>query len=110
VDLARFDPSLLDGAIVPRTAVRSMFTTQNTRTGTATGYGIGFELHPSPFGLFVDQTGAVAGGAAALLIHPTTHAVLALATNLGYATAVSPPPPKPGTPDPPRILLPFIRG
>jgi hypothetical protein len=60
--------------------------------------------------VFVGQTGAVDGGTAALLIHPQTRTVLALATNLGYATADSPPPPRPGTPDPPRILLPFIRG
>jgi hypothetical protein len=41
------------------------------------------------------------------LIHVKTGTVLALTTNLGYATAVSPPPPK-GTPDPPTLLLPFI--
>jgi hypothetical protein len=87
-----------------------MFTTQMTRDGTATGYGLGFELHASPFGFFVGQTGAVDGGTAALLIHPPTRSVLALATNLGYATAEAPPPPRPGTPDPPHILLPFIRG
>jgi CubicO group peptidase (beta-lactamase class C family) len=110
VDLVRFGSSLLDGTIVTRAAARTMFTSQKTRNGAATGYGIGFELHPSPFGLFVGQTGAVNGGTAALVIHPSTRTVLALATNLGYATAASPPPPKPGTPDPPRILLPFIRG
>jgi serine beta-lactamase-like protein LACTB, mitochondrial len=110
VNLARFGSSLLDGTIVTQAAARTMFTTQRTRNGVATGYGIGFELHASPFGLFVGQTGAVDGGTAALLIHPPTRSVLALATNLGYATAHSPPPPRPGTPDPPHILLPFIRG
>jgi hypothetical protein len=49
------------------------------------------------------------GGTAALIIHVETRTVFALTTNLGYATAISPPPPKPGTPDPPRLLLPFIR-
>jgi hypothetical protein len=44
------------------------------------------------------------------LIHVKTGTVLALTTNLGYATAASPPPPKKGTPDPPTLLLPFIRG
>jgi hypothetical protein len=71
---------------------------------------MGFEVHPSPFGLFVGHTGAVAGGTAALVIHVKTGTVLALTTNLGYATAASPPPPKSSTPDPPTLLLPFIRG
>lgn len=110
VDLARFGSSLLDGAIVTQAVLQTMFATQKTRDGTPTGYGIGFELHASPLGLFVGETGAVDGGTAVLLIHPATQTVFALATNLGYATANSPPPPRPGTPDPPAILLPFIRG
>jgi hypothetical protein len=44
------------------------------------------------------------------LIHVKTGTALALTSNLGYATAASPPPPKKGTPDPPTLLLPFIRG
>jgi CubicO group peptidase (beta-lactamase class C family) len=110
IDLARFGSSLLDGTVVTQPGARTLFATQRTRNGTPTGYGIGFELHPSPFGLFVGHTGAVNGGTAALLIHPSSRTVLALATNLGYATADSPPPPKPGTPDPSRIVMPFIRG
>jgi hypothetical protein len=58
-------------------------------------------------GLSVGHTGAVAGGPAALLIHVESGTVLALTTDLGYATAVSPPAPKPGTPDPPKLFLPF---
>jgi CubicO group peptidase (beta-lactamase class C family) len=108
-DLARFGVALADGRLVSRQTAGMMFTSQRTTTGEETGYGLGFEVHPSPFGLFVGHTGAVAGGAAALLIHVKTGTVLALTTNLGYATALSPPPPKPGTPDPVNLLLPFIR-
>jgi CubicO group peptidase (beta-lactamase class C family) len=108
-DLARFGSSLLDGRIVSRAAARTMFAAQRTRSGNTTEYGLGFERHESPIGLFVGHTGAVDGGTAGLLIHPRTRTVLALATNLGYATADAPPPPKRGTPDPPRIVLPFIR-
>jgi serine beta-lactamase-like protein LACTB, mitochondrial len=108
-DLARFGVALTDGRLVSRQTAAMMFASQRTTTGEETGYGLGFEVHPSPFGLFVGHTGAVAGGTAALVIHVKTATVLALTTNLGYATAVSPPPPKPGTPDPPKLLLPFIR-
>ena len=107
-DLARFGAALVDGSLVKPQTVRTMFASQRTVDGTQTGYGIGFEVQPSRFGLFVGHTGAVDGGTAALLIHPQTQAVLALATNLGYATAETPPPPPAGTPDPPLVLLPFI--
>ena len=109
-DLARFGVALTDGTLVAKETAAMMFTSQRTTAGDETGYGLGFEVHPSPVGLFVGHTGAVAGGTAALLIHVPTRTVLALTTNLGYATADSPPPPKQGTPDPPSLLLPFIRG
>jgi CubicO group peptidase (beta-lactamase class C family) len=108
-DLARFGIALTDGTLVGKATAAMMFRSQRTAAGEETGYGLGFEVHPSPFGLFVGHTGAVDGGTAGLLIHVKTGTVLALTTNLGYATAVSPPPPKRGTPDPPRLLLPFIR-
>jgi CubicO group peptidase (beta-lactamase class C family) len=107
-DLARFGVALTDGTLVGRETAAMMFRSQRTTAGEETGYGLGFEVHPSPFGLFVSHTGAVEGGTAGLLIHVETGTVMALTTNLGYATAVSPPPPKKGTPDPPTLLLPFI--
>jgi len=109
-DLARFGVALTDGTLVGEETAAMMFRSQRTTAGEKTGYGLGFEVHSSPFGLFVGHTGAVDGGTAALVIHAKTGTVLALTTNLGYATAVSPPPPKKGTPDPATLLLPFIRG
>jgi serine beta-lactamase-like protein LACTB, mitochondrial len=108
-DLARFGLALIEGDLVSMRTRDGMFRSGRTSTGEETGYGLGFEVRPSPFGLFVGHTGAVAGGTAALLIHVQSGTVLALTTNLGYATALSPPPPKPGTPDPPELVLPFLR-
>lgn len=108
-DLARFGAALVDGTLVNPPTVTTMFTSQKTSDGKQTGYGIGFDVHPSPFGLFVGHTGAVDGGTAALLIHAPSKTVMALATNLGYATAATPPPPRKGTPDPPTVMLPFTK-
>lgn len=109
-DLARFGAALAGGKLVDAATEAMMFRSQRTTAGEETGYGIGFEVHPSPFGLFVGHTGAVDGGTAALLIHVRSDTALALTTNLGYATAIAPPPPARGTPDPPQLLLPFVRG
>jgi serine beta-lactamase-like protein LACTB, mitochondrial len=109
-DLARFGIALTDGTLVGKETAAMMFRSQRTTAGEETGYGLGFEVHPSPFGLFVGHTGAVAGGTAALAIHVKTGTVLALTTNVGYPIAASPPPPRRGTPDPPTLLLPFLRG
>jgi serine beta-lactamase-like protein LACTB, mitochondrial len=108
-DLARFGAALTAGRLVSANSLELMFSSQRTTSGEHTGYGLGFEVHPSPLGLFVGGTGAVVGGTAGLAIHVKSGTTLALATNLGYATAASPPPPKKGTPDPQQLLLRFIR-
>jgi CubicO group peptidase (beta-lactamase class C family) len=108
-ELAVFGSRLADGRVVPRAMTRAMFTSQRTVQGEPTGYGLGFEIHPSPHGLFVGHSGAVDGGTSAIVIHVPTGATLALATNVGFATAASPPPPPESTPDPPALLMPFVR-
>jgi CubicO group peptidase (beta-lactamase class C family) len=108
-DLAVFGSLLAEGRLVPRRLTRTLFTSQRTAAGELTGYGIGFEVRPSADGLFVGHTGAVDGGTSALLIHVRSGTTLALATNVGFATAAAPPPPPESTPDPPDLLLPFVR-
>jgi len=108
-DLARFGAALAGGRLVGAKGQALLFTPQRTRGSRSTEYGLGFEVRASPLGRFVGHTGSVAGGTTALLIHPRSRATLALTTNLGYVTAASPPPPAQGTPEPPMLLLPFIR-
>jgi hypothetical protein len=85
-----------------------LFTSQRTTGGATTGYGFGFEVHPSPFGVAAGHTGNVVGGTCFLLIHPRTRVVVALTTNIGFVTT-SQPPDLAGTPDPPQLAVPFIR-
>jgi serine beta-lactamase-like protein LACTB len=106
-DVARFG-SLFVADFEPAT-VREFLTSQRTADGRPTGYGLGWEVHPSPLGDFAGHTGNAVGGTAALLVHPATGVSLGLATNLGYVTASRPPPPRRGTPEPPTLVAPFIR-
>ena len=107
-DLVRLGLGVTDPAFLDARSRRLLFTTQRTRTGEPTGYGFGFEVHDSPFGVVGGHTGNVVGGTAFLLVHPRTRVVVALTTNIGFVT-VARPPDLAGTPDPPAIAVPFIR-
>ena len=106
-DVAVVASALASGFVRPETA-NALFTPQRTRTGEVTGYGLGWEVAPSPVGRLVGHTGAVVGGTAAVLLHPATGVALAIATNVGTVTAAAPPRPRPDTPEPPALLLPFL--
>ena len=88
---------------------RLLMRSQRTRQGRSTGYGLGWEVHPTPFGLTAGHTGNGAGGTAFLVLYPERGAVVALAANLGYAAAASPPPIDPSVPGPPHLLRYFLR-
>lgn len=107
-DLVRFGIGITNDNFLDTGAQALLFTSQRTAAGKATGYGLGFELGQSPFGRIGGHTGNVVGGTAGILIHPRTRVVVALVTNIGFVTAPSPPD-LAGTPDPPRLALPFIR-
>ena len=107
-DLVRLGLGVTDPAFLDARSRRLLFTTQRTRAGEPTGYGFGFELHDSPFGVVAGHTGNVVGGTAFLLVHPRTRVVVALSTNIGFVT-VARPPDLSAAPDPPAIALPFMR-
>jgi serine beta-lactamase-like protein LACTB, mitochondrial len=107
-DLVRFGLGVTDARFLTEQMQALLFTSQRTTAGAATGYGFGFEVHASPFGLFAGHTGNVVGGTAFLLVHPRTRVVVALTTNIGFVTAPRPPSLR-GVPDPPQLALPFVR-
>lgn len=103
-ELARFASAFADGRLVGPATVRT-FTAEQQVGGRGTGYGLGWEVH----GPFAGHTGNVVGGSAIVLVHVPSATALALTTNIGFVTAAAPPRPRRGTPEPPRLLEPFIR-
>ena len=60
-------------------------------------------------GVFVGHTGNVVGGTAFILSHPASRVALAMTTNVGWVTVSTPPTLGPHVPQPPQLLLPFVR-
>jgi serine beta-lactamase-like protein LACTB len=108
-DLARLGIGITDPAFLEPQTQELLFSSQRTTAGEATRYGFGFELGSSPFGPVAGHTGNVVGGTAFLFVHPKTRVVIAMTTNIGFATAAVPPALGRGVPDPPQLAVPFIR-
>ena len=107
-DLARFGSRLGDGSFLRPATQATFYNEQQLADGTKTKQGLGFELATSPLGPVVGHTGNVVGGTAFLIAHPHAHVAIALATNIGYVTAPTPPDLS-AVPDPPQLFLPFLR-
>jgi CubicO group peptidase (beta-lactamase class C family) len=108
-DLARFGSRLADPAFLEPRAQALLFTSQKARGGAKTGYSFGFEVRRSPFGTMAGHTGNVVGGTAFLLVSRRTHVAVAMTTNIGFVTVGNPPALGRDVPDPPQLLLPFVR-
>ena len=104
-DLARLGGFAAGELVGP--ATRTQFLTEQRAGGRRTAYALGWEVHDTPFGKGYGHTGNAVGGTALILVIPARRAVLALATNIGYVTASSPPAIR--GPDPPELLVPFLR-
>jgi serine beta-lactamase-like protein LACTB, mitochondrial len=107
-DLVRFGNVITGGRFLSSPSRALLFTSQRTAAGRPTGYGFGFEVGQSPVGPVAGHIGNVVGGTAFILIHPRTRVVVALATNVGFVTTPEPPDLS-GTPEPPQLMMPFIR-
>ncbi len=81
-DLVRFGSGLLEGRLLKPETVQLLFTSQHTRSGKETHYGIGWRVGERLGRHFVWHTGGAVGGSSVLVLFPEAHVVVALITNL----------------------------
>lgn len=81
-DLARFGMALLDGRLLSADAFARMGTVQTTRSGEATGYGLGIRVGERDGRRLLWHTGAQARVATALLLRPDDRTVVVALCNL----------------------------
>lgn len=85
-DLVRFGSALLQPGFLKAETLKTMFTSQKTKSGEETGYGIGWGVQKTPTGkLIYEHSGGSVGGTSQLIIYPETHVVVALVNNLSGA-------------------------
>jgi CubicO group peptidase (beta-lactamase class C family) len=81
-DLARFAQALLAGRLLKPATLRLLWTSQRTRDGEETGYGLGWTVRTDSAGRRrVGHTGGSMGGTANLIIYPEERLVVALLVN-----------------------------
>ncbi len=82
-DLVRFGSMLLQPGFLKADSLKLLFTSQKTKSGEETGYGMGWGITKSPSGRVVyEHSGGSIGGSSQLMVYPETHMVVALVTNL----------------------------
>jgi serine beta-lactamase-like protein LACTB len=82
-DLVRFGSILLQPGFLKGESLKLLFTSQKTKSGEVTGYGVGWGIAKSPSGKLVyAHSGGSVGGTSQLIVYPETHVVVALITNL----------------------------
>lgn len=89
-DLVRYGSSYLAGSLLEPETVKLMWTSQRTRAGDETGYGIGWFVGTVDGHEEVWHTGGAVGGSTILLIRPDEHVVVSILTNLESARPVGP--------------------
>jgi CubicO group peptidase (beta-lactamase class C family) len=83
-DLARLGSALLANTFLRPETTQLLFTSQHTRDGQATDYGLGWRVGTDSRGRRIVHHGGTAwGGRAFLLLYPDQNLVIAITTNLG---------------------------
>jgi serine beta-lactamase-like protein LACTB len=86
-DLVRFGSQLLQPGFLKASSLEQLFTSQKTKAGEETHYGIGWGIAKTPSGARIyEHSGGSIGGTSQLMVYPDTHVVIALVTNLSGGT------------------------
>jgi CubicO group peptidase (beta-lactamase class C family) len=81
-DLARFGQAMLDGTLLRPATTQTLWTSQRTRDGKETKYGIGWSVDRDRAGRRrVAHSGGSVGGTAYLLLYPEQQLVVAVLVN-----------------------------
>ncbi len=90
-DLARFGWAHVEGGILKPGTISLLTTSQRTRDGKETGYGIGWFTGVDDAGRrWFGHTGGSVGGRAVLVVYPEQRVVVAVLANLGQAPLTRP--------------------
>ncbi|MCS7315484.1 MAG: serine hydrolase domain-containing protein [Bryobacterales bacterium] len=81
-DLVRFSLALLEGRLLKKQTLQEMFTSQRTRNGKPTGYGLGWYVSSRGGRTWIEHSGSQPGAATDLLLLPERGLVVAVLTNL----------------------------
>ncbi|HEY3202976.1 MAG TPA: serine hydrolase domain-containing protein [Thermoanaerobaculia bacterium] len=82
-DLVRFGAALLRGELLRHETTEAMFTSQKTRNGSPTGYGLGWFVETDSHGRrYVWHGGRGVGGRAAIVIIPHARLVTVMLSNI----------------------------
>jgi serine beta-lactamase-like protein LACTB, mitochondrial len=86
-DLVHFGCLLMQAGFLKEDSLKQLFTSQKTKSGEETNYGIGWGIRKSHSGKRVyEHSGGSVGGTSQLIVYPEEHIVIALVTNLTGGT------------------------
>lgn len=85
-DLVRFGFGIMKPGLLQQATIDALFTPQQLRDGSSTGYGMGWGTSADPKGRrVVSHTGGSVGGRAVLILYPEQDVVVAMLSNAGHA-------------------------
>jgi serine beta-lactamase-like protein LACTB, mitochondrial len=81
-DLVRFGNALLEPGYLKKESLALLFTSQKTKSGEETGYGMGWFILKSRSGERIfDHSGGSTGASSELILYPDEHLVVAMVSN-----------------------------